>query len=105
MLRDLIVFNFSSFHQSMCEHNDALATNQNDDDKKTTSMLSMYPPRPSQSTTMNPSRNSFHERPSSDLWLSVMCAVGEGEGELAYAMGDDKKVLHELGDTCDNFDR
>jgi len=88
----------------MCEHNDMLATNENDAEEKTTSMLSMYPPRPSQSTTMNPSRTNYH-RPSSDLWLSVMCALGEGEGDLAYAMADDRKVLHELGDTCDNFDR
>jgi hypothetical protein len=45
------------------------------------------------------------ERPKMDLWLSIMCALGEGEGDLAYAMLDGKKVLDELADTCDNFDR
>jgi hypothetical protein len=71
--------------------------------KKT--MLSMYPPRPSNSTAMVKQSRKLVERPKMDLWLSIMCALGEGEAALAYAMLDDKHVLDELGDTCDNFDR
>ena len=44
-------------------------------------------------------------RPVGDLWLSVMCALGEGEAELAYMMLDQSNVMHALGDACDNFDR
>ena len=85
----------------MCEHNDI---GEENNDEKTT-MLSMYPPRPSNSTTIKHSKNKFHERPSSDLWLSVMCSLGEGEGALAFALSSERNVLDELGDVCDNFDR
>ncbi|KAL7522456.1 hypothetical protein ACHAWX_007244 [Stephanocyclus meneghinianus] len=67
--------------------------------------LSMYPPRPSNSTAMGKQSRKLVERPKMDLWLSIMCALGEGEATLAYAMLDGKHVLDELGDTCDNFDR
>jgi hypothetical protein len=80
----------------MCDHNDIA--------EQVSGKLSMYPPRPSNSTTMKQSR-AHVERPKMDLWLSIMCALGEGEGDLAYAMLDGKKVLDELADTCDNFDR
>ncbi|KAL7509852.1 hypothetical protein ACHAXN_006744 [Cyclotella atomus] len=91
----------------MCEHNDVLSSDIDMGPEKVgeKTKLSMYPPRPSNSTTLKPSRDNTRERPSSDLWLSIMCALGKGEGELAYALLDEKKVLHELGDTCDNFDR
>jgi hypothetical protein len=71
--------------------------------KKT--MLSLYPPRPSNSTAMVKQSRQPVERPQMDLWLSIMCALGEGEADLAYAMLDGKHVMDELGDTCDNFDR
>jgi len=44
-------------------------------------------------------------RPIGDLWLSIMCALGEGEADLAYMMLDNKNVTEGLGDACDNFDR
>jgi hypothetical protein len=95
----------------MCEHNDVLSADLDGRGQEKVlvgekTKLSMYPPRPSNSTTMKPSRdNNTRERPSSDLWLSIMCALGKGEGELAYALLDEKNVLQELGDICDNFDR
>mmetsp|Transcript_23868 Transcript_23868/g.36301 ORF Transcript_23868/g.36301 Transcript_23868/m.36301 type:complete len:109 (+) Transcript_23868:3-329(+) len=44
-------------------------------------------------------------RPIGDLWLSIMCALGEGEADLAYMMLDNENVTEGLGDACDNFDR
>jgi hypothetical protein len=89
----------------MCEHADVVEGSNTSEEKcsQKTSMLSLYPPRPSNSTTMKPSKNDVRERPSSDLWLSVMCALGEGESALAYAFSDETNVLDELGDTCDSF--
>lgn len=92
----------------MCEHNEVAIDSERAPDKGTTK-LSLFPPRPS-----NPPTGALQEqagghaairRPVGDLWLSVMCALGEGEAELAYMMLDQNNVLHPLGDACDNFDR
>ena len=89
----------------MCDHEDASFDDGMDEREKPSSKLGLYPPRPSNSTTMTRSKWNSGERPSSDLWLSIMCALGEGEGELAYALLDEKNVMDELADTCDNFNR
>ena len=40
-------------------------------------------------------------RPKPDLWLSMMCAIGEGEAELAHLMMTEK--FDENGRPCDDF--
>lgn len=40
-------------------------------------------------------------RPKADLWLSMMCAMGQDEANLAHLMLEDDFV--EDGDPCDSF--
>lgn len=101
----------------MCEHNEvSIPTSktthdgENTADSKGTTKLSLFPPRPSHPPTgalqeQTTGGQSVTRRPVGDLWLSVMCALGEGEAELAYMMLDQSNVMHALGDACDNFDR
>lgn len=101
----------------MCEHNEtsiptAKTANdgENTADNKGITKLSLFPPRPSHPPTgalqeQTTGGQSVTRRPVGDLWLSVMCALGEGEAELAYMMLDQSNVMHALGDACDNFDR
>ena len=104
----------------MCEHNDiTVPISENGNGTEIAgggTKLSMFPPRPSNSATssvagsVGKTASQHHssqpkERPVGDLWLSVMCALGEGEGELAYMMLKNKNVSNKLGDACDNFDR
>ena len=104
----------------MCEHNDiTVPISENGDGTEIAAggtKLSMFPPRPSNTATSSVAgsvgktsaqQQSIQpkERPVGDLWLSVMCALGEGEGELAYMMLNNKNVSNKLGDSCDNFDR
>ena len=42
-----------------------------------------------------------NERPKNDLWLSMMCALGHEEGNLAHLVLDDTGSEH--GDACDSF--
>ena len=113
----------------MCEHNDIVETTSDtngsniaDCDGNTVggkkTKLGFFPPRPSNSSTSvagtataaaakaatNPSRQPL-VRPVGDLWLSIMCALGEGDADLAYMMLDNKHVMNEFGDACDNFER
>ena len=88
----------------MCDHNDIPAT-ENDG---SSSKLSQFPPRPSNLTNKAEFRHPSQQpvtRPIGDLWLSVMCALGENEADLAFMMLDQKGIKDELGDACDNFDR
>ena len=110
----------------MCDHDEIVepssereeidANSRNPGTKKT--KLSLFPPRPSNSgislagsaTAAAANAVKKHsrqpvERPVGDLWLSVMCALGDGEADLAYMMLDNKNVVDDFGDTCDNFDR
>ncbi|EED87578.1 predicted protein [Thalassiosira pseudonana CCMP1335] len=98
-----------------CDHNDVatLSTNDGTNTKEETkkTKLSMFPPRPSNTSTsvagtatIKHSRQPV-ERPVGDLWLSIMCALGKEEAELAYMLLENKNVLDELGDTCDNVER
>lgn len=41
------------------------------------------------------------ERPKADLWLSLMCAMGNDEATLAHLFSKDD--FHEYDDVCDNF--
>lgn len=77
------------------------------------SRLSPFPPRPSNAATSSVAGSAAKKsaskqalptaRPIGDLWLSVMCALGEGEADLAHMMLDGEHVRHELGDAVDNF--
>ena len=104
----------------MCEHNEisiptaSSKTTNTDSEKasdgKGTTKLSLFPPRPSHPPTgalqeQTTGGQSMTRRPVGDLWLSVMCALGEGEAEVANMMLDPNNVMHALGDACDNFDR
>ena len=102
----------------MCEHNEvsipSLCKTSNDcesaAESKETTKLSLFPPRPSHPPTgalqeQTTGGQTVTRRPVGDLWLSIMCALGEGEAELAYMMLDQTNVMHSLGDACDNFDR
>ena len=100
----------------ICEHNDVtLPSSESEGDGEKGTKLSMFPPRPSNTATSSvagsvtkaASKQQSHTtaRPVGDLWLSIMCALGEGEAEIAYMMLDGKNVTNELGDACDNFDR
>jgi hypothetical protein len=66
----------------MCEHNDVPEPEGENHDKGT--KPSQFPPRPS-----NIAKPEFRQscqpltRLVGDLWLSVMCALGEGEADLA----------------------
>ena len=103
----------------MCEHNDfTIPISENGDGTELAggTKLSMFPPRPSNTATSSVAGSVGKtasqqqpslpkERPVGDLWLSVMCALGEGEADLAYMMLNNKNVSNKLGDACDNFDR
>lgn len=90
-------------HTGMCEHNDVDTVPSSDIEMGGyASKLSQFPPRPS---NMSQKQSSQPIRPVGDLWLSIMCALGEGEAELAYMMLDKKHASNSLGDACDNFDR
>jgi hypothetical protein len=90
----------------MCEHNDVPESERDGENNDKGTMLSQFPPRPS-----NIAKAEFRQssqpvtRPVGDLWLSVMCALGEGEADLAFMMTDEKNVEDAFGDACDNFER
>ncbi|KAL7536505.1 hypothetical protein ACHAWF_005481 [Thalassiosira exigua] len=87
----------------MADHNiDAIPHKESDSDAKKGTKLSLFPPRPSNTIyAQHPSVT----RPVSDLWLSVMCSLGESEADLAYMTNEDKSVRNPFGDACDNFNR
>lgn len=110
----------------MCEHNDLRydKTSGDGDDFDGSnsggmkSKLGFFPPRPSNAsspvagvaTAANAKEStSAHRktlvRPVGDLWLSIMCALGEGEADLAHMMLDNNNVMNEFGDACDNYER
>jgi hypothetical protein len=76
--------------------------------------LSSFPPRPSNAANLsvagsaargsNNTQQSLN-RPAGNLWLSIMCALSQGEADLAYVMLDSQHLKDELGDSCDNFYR
>jgi hypothetical protein len=39
-------------------------------------------------------------RPKADLWLSMMCAMGEDEANLAHLLSNDDDCS-DLGEACD----
>ena len=90
----------------MCEHNDVPESERDGENNDKGTKLSQFPPRPS-----NIAKAEFRQssqpvtRPVGDLWLSVMCALGEGEADLAFMMTDEKNVEDAFGDACDNFER
>lgn len=42
------------------------------------------------------------KRPKADLWLSMMCALGEAEANLAHLMSSDEEYS-EFSEACDIF--
>lgn len=108
----------------MCEHYDTRELGQlcSDHDSKDEgnissskgTKLSSFPPRPSNAANLsvagsaargsNNTQQSLN-RPAGNLWLSIMCALSQGEADLAYVMLDSSHVKDELGDACDNFYR
>ena len=89
----------------ICEHNDVPASvNEGENNDKGTK-LSQFPPRPSNLAKAEFGQSQFVTRPVGDLWLSVMCALGEGEADLAFMMLDQKNIADAFGDACDNFER
>ena len=103
----------------MCDHYDAKELEQlygghDKKDRDGVTKLSTYPPRPSNAATLSvagsASRGSKNtqqsgERPVGDLWLSIMCALSQGEADLAYVMLNNSHVQDDLGDACDNVYR
>ena len=90
----------------MCEHNDIPSSEENGND--TESKLSLFPPRPNHTTTSvagSATKGESSQQPRPDLWLSIMCALGEEEADLAYMMLDTPQAADSFGDSCDNFDR
>jgi putative AlgH/UPF0301 family transcriptional regulator len=95
----------------MVDH--TIPSSENCDDSGKGTKLSPFPPRLSNtaissvagSAAKTSPQQSVTPRPVGDLWLSIMCALGEGESDLAYMMLDSKSAVHELGDACDNFNR
>jgi len=92
----------------MCEHNDIASSEENGNDSE--SKLSLFPPRPNHSTTSvagsatkGEASQQLKARP--DLWLSIMCALGKEEADLAYMMLDTPQATDSLGDACDNIER
>ena len=89
----------------ICEHNDVPASvNEGENNDKGTK-LSQFPPRPSNLAKAEFGKSQSVTRPVGDLWLSVMCALGEGEADLAFMMLDQKNIADAFGDACDNFER
>ena len=107
----------------MCEHYDTrelgrlCSDNDSKDEENISSKgtkLSSFPPRPSNAANLsvagsatrgsNNTQQSLN-RPAGNLWLSIMCALSQGEADLAYVMLDSSHVKDELGDACDNFYR
>lgn len=43
------------------------------------------------------------KRPKADLWLSMMCALGEDEANLAHLISNDEEEYSEYGEACDMF--
>jgi len=85
----------------MCEHNYIASSEENGNDSE--SKLSLFPPRPNHSTTSvagSATTGESSQRPKArpDLWLSIMCALGEEEADLAYMMLDTPQVTDSLGD-------
>jgi hypothetical protein len=68
----------------MCEHNDLPEPEGEGENHDKGMKLYQFPPRPS-----NIAKAEFRQscqplmRPVGDLWLSVMCSLGEGEADLA----------------------
>mmetsp|Transcript_11293 Transcript_11293/g.23799 ORF Transcript_11293/g.23799 Transcript_11293/m.23799 type:complete len:883 (-) Transcript_11293:34-2682(-) len=110
----------------MCEHNDLRndKTSGDGDDFDggnsggMKSKLGFFPPRPSNAlspvagvaTAANAKESTSAQRkplvrPVGDLWLSIICALGEGEADLAHMMLDNNNVMNEFGDACDNYER
>jgi len=92
----------------MCEHNYIASSEENGNDSE--SKLSMFPPRPNHTTTSvagSATTGESSQRPKArpDLWLSIMCALGEEEADLAYMMLDTPQATDSFGDSCDNFER
>ncbi|KAK1740771.1 YqgE/AlgH family protein [Skeletonema marinoi] len=103
----------------MCDHYDAaelkqLFGSQDEEDKDSAqgAKLSSFPPRPSNAATLSVAGSATRgsnntqqsgERPVGDLWLSIMCALSQGEADLAYVMLNSSHVKDDLGDACDNF--
>jgi len=92
----------------MCDHNDDILAVENDNCSGG-SKLSQFPPRPSNHANKAEFRHASQQqpvkRPVGDLWLSIMCALGENDADLAFMLLDQKCIKDELGDACDNFDR
>lgn len=103
--------------QGMVDHNDVPVSASEDEhvDADKGTKLSLFPPRPSNTAVSSVAGSAAKAalqqsgqpaaRPVGDLWLSIMCALGEGEADLAYMLQDDKSVTNKFGDACDNFDR
>ncbi|KAL7535113.1 hypothetical protein ACHAXR_006279 [Thalassiosira sp. AJA248-18] len=102
----------------MVDHNDiAVPKQENEDDTESEkgTKLSPFPPRPSNAAISSVAGSAAKAtaqqsgqpvaRPVGDLWLSIMCALGNGEADLAYMMLDNKNVTDKFGDACDNFHR
>ena len=105
----------------MCDHYDKeeleqLYSGQNKEEEAASegTKLSAFPPRPSNagklSVAGSATRGSNNtqqsgERPLGDLWLSIMCALSQGEADLASVMSNSDYVKDDLGDACDNFYR
>jgi hypothetical protein len=105
----------------MCDHYDAKELKQlyggqdkKDEDRAKGTKLSQFPPRPSNAATLSVAGSATRgsnntqqsgERPVGDLWLSIMCALSQGEADLAYVMLNSSHVKDDLGDACDNFYR
>jgi len=43
------------------------------------------------------------KRPKADLWLSMMCALGEDEANLAHLVSNDDEEYSDYGEACDMF--
>ncbi|KAL3823827.1 hypothetical protein ACHAXA_004099 [Cyclostephanos tholiformis] len=90
----------------ICEHNEVPESVNDGENIDKGTKLSQFPPRPSNLAKAEFGQSSQPvTRPVGDLWLSVMCALGEGEADLAFMMLDQKNVSDPFGDACDNFER
>jgi len=105
----------------ICDHYDAKELKQmyggqdekDENNKAKGTKLSQFPPRPSNAATLSVAGSATRgsntqqlgERPVGDLWLSIMCALSQGEADLAYVMLNSSHVTDDLGDACDNFYR
>jgi len=94
----------------MVDHiEDIAAPASSDSDEHTeTGGTTPFPPKQLPNTAIFASQQPSCQpamRPVGDLWLSIMCALGEDEADVGFMMLDNKNVTDKLGDACDNFDR